>query len=40
MQNKELHVESVQEIYYLKQFTVNIYGNINYKGTCKCLYGP
>jgi hypothetical protein len=40
MPNKELHVESVQEIYYLRQFSVNVYGNVNYKGICKYLYGP
>ena len=31
MQNTELHVESVQEIYHLRQFTINIYANVNYK---------
>jgi len=40
MQNIELHVESVQEIHHLRQFTVNIYASVNYKGMCKDLYGP
>jgi len=39
MQNKELHVESVQEVYHLRQFNINIYGNVNNKGICKDLYG-